>query len=152
MKKCKKCKQILDESEFYVSTPHRCKRCVIKRVNNHSRKIKYWKIRYEKIKNTPKYKEQSAKKDRRKHLKRYGVNEIWYIEKVNEQNGNCAICKQPKYANNSTKSFCIDHDHKTNQLRGLLCNGCNMLLGHAHDEQQILLNAIAYLKHYSIKP
>jgi hypothetical protein len=41
------------------------------------------------------------------------------------QKGKCAICgripgKQP---------LCLDHDHKTNRIRGLLCNSCNVKLG-----------------------
>jgi Recombination endonuclease VII len=39
----------------------------------------------------------------------------------------------------------IDHDHVTDEPRGLLCPNCNLLLGHAHDSAEILAKAISYL-------
>jgi hypothetical protein len=36
---------------------------------------------------------------------------------------NCAICKKPREA--FKKSFSVDHNHKTNKIRGLLCYRCN---------------------------
>lgn len=39
----------------------------------------------------------------------------------------------------------IDHDHETNEVRGFICLRCNMLLGYARDNVDILNMAIAYL-------
>jgi hypothetical protein len=48
-----------------------------------------------------------------------------YLEFVDIQGGEfCAICEAaPK-----TRRLHIDHDHKTMELRGLLCFNCNSLL------------------------
>lgn len=39
-----------------------------------------------------------------------------------------------------------DHDHRTGQFRGFLCEPCNHLLGKAKDDATILTAAIAYLQ------
>lgn len=60
------------------------------------------------------------------------------------QDGACAICKGPP-----TRPFlCVDHDHDTNAIRGLLCNSCNSALGLFKDSPEILQAAITYLKQH----
>jgi hypothetical protein len=61
------------------------------------------------------------------------------------QNGCCAICGvQEKHT--EKKRLYVDHCHTNNHVRGLLCNNCNFVLGHAKDNTTILENAILYLK------
>lgn len=56
---------------------------------------------------------------------RYGITLIDYDNMLLEQNGGCKICgRHPKKYRLS-----IDHDHKTNKVRGLLCVSCNRALG-----------------------
>jgi hypothetical protein len=43
------------------------------------------------------------------------------------QQGVCAICKAPPPAG---EPLHLDHDHATNEVRGLLCSGCNTGLGY----------------------
>lgn len=73
-----------------------------------------------------------------------------YNKMLESQLGLCKICNQPskRKANNkkTIKSLCIDHCHKTNKVRGLLCNDCNSLLGYAKDSIELLEGAIEYLK------
>ena len=40
---------------------------------------------------------------------------------------------------------CVDHDHTTKEIRGVLCNSCNLLLGYAKDDIKRLYRAINYL-------
>ena len=50
-----------------------------------------------------------------------------------KQNGRCAICSI--HQNNISGKLQIDHNHKNNIIRGLLCSSCNIKLGHFNDER-----------------
>lgn len=63
-----------------------------------------------------------------------------------EQRGRCAICGKNDVA------LCIDHDHDTDRVRGLLCSSCNMGLGHFHDRTDLLMTAKAYLERNRHRP
>ena len=80
------------------------------------------------------------------HLKsKYGLTEDQHNEMIKNQNGACAICNSTDTGIERTKKLSIDHCHKTNKVRGLLCNWCNQGLGHFRDSPELLLNAIKYL-------
>ncbi len=53
-------------------------------------------------------------------------------------NGICPIC-------NKRKASAIDHDHKTGQVRGYICNKCNLGLHYIEDEE-LSSNMSKYLK------
>jgi len=68
---------------------------------------------------------------------------------IEKQNGLCAICKKPetrKHKDGWVYKLCIDHDHTTGEVRGLLCSNCNNGLGRFMDNVEFLLKAIKYLK------
>lgn len=52
---------------------------------------------------------------------------------------NCYICS-------STKRLCIDHNHLTGEVRGLLCTKCNGAIGMFDDDPDKMSKAIRYLK------
>jgi hypothetical protein len=64
----------------------------------------------------------------------------YYATLFEEQDGKCLICGL------ESQKLCIDHDHATDKIRGLLCRDCNLMLGHARDDQDILRNAANYLE------
>ena len=72
-------------------------------------------------------------------LKKYNLTTEQYITILNSQNNKCPICDkeliQPQ----------VDHSHKSGKIRGLLCKNCNIMLGHCHDDIEILKKAIKYL-------
>lgn len=66
--------------------------------------------------------------------------ETWFNKQWMKQQAQCAICGSV---------FCgddhIDHDHDTNQLRGLLCRLCNVGIGALKDSPEVCLKASEYL-------
>ena len=60
------------------------------------------------------------------------------------QNYMCKICSIDLH----NKKACVDHDHLTNMIRGILCDNCNCGLGQFDDSIELLQNAINYLKKY----
>jgi len=80
---------------------------------------------------------------RRAHMKeKYGITPEQWDQMLADQDSRCAICRTD---NPGKRSWHVDHDHETGAVRGLLCNHCNLLLGHASDDTDVLLAAIAYL-------
>lgn len=83
----------------------------------------------------------------------YKVDVAWYDQKLVEQGGGCACCGATS-SGGSSETFHIDHDHSCcpgkrscgKCIRGLLCNRCNLLLGVARDDVDVLKAAIEYLK------
>lgn len=57
---------------------------------------------------------------------RFGITTDEYESMLKKQKGGCAICEMK---HNHKRRFCVDHCHKTNKVRGLLCNGCNTGVG-----------------------
>lgn len=78
-----------------------------------------------------------------------GVDAVRYQEMLKEQNGVCAICRQPETAPDKSsgkiRDLAIDHDHKTGKIRALLCSNCNRGLGLFNDDIELLAKARAYV-------
>ena len=75
---------------------------------------------------------------------RYKLTIEDFNQMLNNQNRRCKICgtKTPR----GKGAFHVDHNHKTNEIRGLLCNNCNRGLGYFNDNSFILFSAINYLR------
>jgi len=80
------------------------------------------------------------------YLREYGISIEDYNRRFKKQSGCCVICGI--HQSELDVSLSVDHDHETGIVRGLLCRNCNTLLGHSHDDPQILENAITYLKQF----
>ena len=70
---------------------------------------------------------------------RYGLTPADVDAMRERQNGVCGICRQ------AMKRECVDHDHETGEVRGLLCHPCNVKL-HALDRWPHYRAALAYLE------
>lgn len=79
---------------------------------------------------------------------KYKITEQRYFEILEKQIGLCAICRSDSPGRKGSKNFTVDHDHTTMVVRGLLCHPCNVMLGLAKDNIEVLEMAIKYLKHY----
>lgn len=75
--------------------------------------------------------------------KKYGLSPEQYMEILEAQQGKCAICREEP---TTKRGLAVDHNHKTGQVRGLLCTGCNTALGSFKDSEEILTSAIEYLR------
>lgn len=89
-------------------------------------------------------KEQAKKSDKNWQLKRYyGISLEDYNKLLEQQKGCCAICK--KNESKFKKGLVVDHDHKTGEVRSLLCPNCNFAIGYAQEDIVILEAMIKYL-------
>ena len=79
---------------------------------------------------------------------KYGVTAAEYEARLRAQAGVCAICRRPErlVRKGRPMPLCVDHDHRTGEVRGLLCHGCNFLLGLAAENPRHLEAALAYLR------
>lgn len=75
---------------------------------------------------------------------RYGVTRAVVQLLWDFQDHKCRVCGEPQtlFGKNS---ICVDHDHNTGKVRGLLCSKCNVALGAVRDDPQILVGLIQYL-------
>jgi len=81
---------------------------------------------------------------RNKYMHRYGITMEDYKNFYNSQNGVCAICL--KTETGKKRFLSVDHCHKTDKVRGLLCDKCNNMLGRAEDNPMVLMSASLYLE------
>lgn len=76
----------------------------------------------------------------------YGITWDEYELLLACQDDRCAICGGRPRKN----LLAVDHDHKTGEIRGLLCSRCNhKLLGAANDDPVRLRKAADYLEQYA---
>jgi hypothetical protein len=134
MKRCTKCKVVKPRSEFYAhgkakgGVHSECKVCECAK----QRAL------------TAANPERAALINRRSKLKAsYGLTLKQYQELLDTQNGTCAVCGTETPGGRG--AFVVDHDHKTNRIRGLLCNACNVGLGCFKDDVTTILKAVRYL-------
>jgi transcription elongation factor Elf1 len=80
---------------------------------------------------------------------KYGVTKEFLLELNEKQNGKCAICGGES---KNARRLHIDHCHKTGTVRGLLCQGCNLGIGHLLDDVEVINKAIEYLRRNHGKP
>jgi hypothetical protein len=139
MKTCKICNQPKPLTEFYQTVRNgepyghhgKCKSCYIKKQQKN----------YDPI------------KKRDENLKRlYGIGLNEYNNLLDNQNGKCAICGTTEPGGRKSGRggavdvFYVDHDHKTEKVRGLLCNVCNRTMGYVGENSGVLEEMIKYLQ------
>lgn len=83
---------------------------------------------------------------REKRLRRYGISLQEYQEILKKQGGACAACgAKPRSKRAARKNLCVDHDHISSKVRGLLCSMCNQALGILNDDPVLLRKLADYL-------
>ena len=79
---------------------------------------------------------------------KFGMTPEEYNKKSELQLAGCAICKQ---SCSTGRALAVDHNHKTNQIRDLLCYKCNTILGLVNEDELLLARMIDYLKQHNQK-
>jgi len=137
-KQCQKCKIVHPAKSFARNTRNKdnlsawCKQCRAEYAKL------YRAINKEKIKN--------KQRDIR-YKESYGISLEDYNKMLEKQGNKCACCGSTKASKSIHKwaNFCVDHCHLTGEVRGLLCNSCNIGIGKLGDNLDGVLNAVSYL-------
>lgn len=70
-------------------------------------------------------------------------------------NSSCQICANPCLSKSYHEDYlnfpCVDHDHSTGLVRGLLCGRHNSAIGKFRDNPELIRKAIGYLKYWKTK-
>jgi Recombination endonuclease VII len=129
MKQCRKCltSKSLDNFGFSKS-----------RKDGHQDWCKPCRKEYHSI-NVKRHREICWKNDIRN---KYNLTVDEYDEILKRQDYKCAICGNTS----PNRKLAIDHNHKTKEIRGLLCGNCNRGIGHLKDSVDILQKAVKYLQ------
>lgn len=148
MKCCTSCSQIKEYKDFYKDNrkldKHRseCKSCTAQKDRNTRFKTQEQRDAF-KLK----------KKGHDLKLK-YNLTLESYTKMYKHQQGLCAICSKPILEHGSVQDkynmSCVDHNHVTGKVRGLLCHSCNRALGLFQDSPELLEKAKLYLENTNV--
>ena len=146
---CRKCQRDLDETDFGFDhrarkdgTRRRLPRCNGCRSAVSAAKYDAGKAHQRYIE----HREIFLATARKTRLSReYDITPEQYDAMLAAQGSHCAICPATE-PGRRLSFFCVDHDHVTGEVRGLLCHDCNLMLGNAKDSEERLGAAIRYLR------
>ena len=135
IKTCKKCSTTKDIEDFYRDKTRRDgKHPYYKQCHNET-----WGNKLK----TPETRAKAYLASRKHALSKYGLSLEDYDILLKEQNYTCVICN----CKNKKDKLSVDHCHRTNKVRGLLCNRCNWAIGKLNDDPELLRKAADYLCH-----
>lgn len=153
MKHCIDCGVLKDLGEFhahkYSKDKHKsyCKSCSRIRTRtwqiNNKEKCAESSREYRKA-----FPEKFRKSNQKTKLKaNYNLTLEDYDRMLKEQDFVCAICGNPESVNKNGRTYdlCVDHNHETGEVRGLLCRNCNSGIGLLKDNSETLVKALNYL-------
>lgn len=78
-------------------------------------------------------------------LRDFNMSLLEYNELFERQDGCCAVCGIHQSKIKNMKSLCVDHNHDTGKIRGLLCDCCNRGIGLFNDDIELLDRVKVYL-------
>jgi len=134
MKKCSRCQQEKDNSEFAYQKD------ALDGLSRWCRNCKKGYYAEKRISPAKKRKNLGGRSDKQSYkFSTYGITRQEYDEMYEAQNGNCFICGTHR------EVLDIDHDHESGQVRALLCGKCNRGLGMFKDNPSLIRKAASYL-------
>lgn len=133
-RECSRCGEFKLWDSFHKRSEHStgyqsaCKKCIKKKSKQEKEqeKIRGWELQ-----------------------RKYGITLEQYYVMLDKQGGGCALCGSDSTSMRGNGVVCylsVDHNHETGEIRGLLCQKCNSILGMANDDPEILRQAIIYLR------
>lgn len=128
-KRCRNCHKEQSRDEFYADSRNSdglsawCKPCLHIYQKEHRTK-------------------QSEQIKQKRRRKAYGITSEEFDTLLSRQHGLCAICGGPPTVK---RGWCVDHDHTSGKVRGLLCTNCNIGLGNFKENPAALQSAVYYL-------
>ena len=163
-KRCRTCKRELPLSAFNIDRRAKdglcgqCRACAIPEQKRYRQSEKGGLTikrngQSDKARATQKAYRKSARgkiiKRQRRIKDQYGITLEDYDQMFEQQNGVCAICHKSETALSQfggVRRLAVDHNHKTGQVRGLLCTRCNSVIGYVYEDVTVLLEAAVYLE------
>ena len=85
-------------------------------------------------------------------LRKRKITKDEYFKLLEKQKGKCAICEREEThlgRSGQVVPLAVDHCHKCDTIRGLLCQSCNTAIGKCGDDIAIIQSAIEYLKKHA---
>lgn len=147
VKKCTKCGMVKHVSEFRIrgrnvdNLETQCKACCVAKERSwyaNNKEIAIERDRKRKLKH--------PKRHRKIRLMRaYGISIEQFEHMRKKQGYMCAICAKEENKCRY-KTLCVDHCHTTGKVRALLCDKCNVGLGHFGESIERLSVAASYLQ------
>lgn len=149
LRQCPSCMVLLDEKAYPPSAWKKgvgnpCRKCSsIARKSKRKADPERFRAADKKRYRTYKYKSVRAYQ----YKKEYGLTVPEVDAMFERQLGRCLGCQKDliKEGPRGTR-FCVDHDHITKKVRGLLCNLCNRGLGMLEDNPSTLRRLLSYLQ------
>lgn len=139
-KPCKKCSTVYPIEHYYLQGGDRgsyCRKCCSAIASERRKNMRVDVLARERL---------------RYKTKRMGTTPEWFDNTLTKQNGVCAICgngeTHPTKAGGETRSLAIDHNHKTGEVRGLLCCKCNQSLHLLERNRDWAQAAVRYLQEF----
>ena len=80
----------------------------------------------------------------------YGVTLSWLNEQLKRSKGKCPVCSR-KFNSTPGSKPCVDHDHQQGQVRQVICQKCNSVIGLCDESIKILQRVIRYLTRHETK-
>jgi hypothetical protein len=140
--------------KWHQENKEKAKRIQQRYRSRHKNSIKVYDQSYHKLNKEHCYKYKNEWRSRNKHktknekLKsRFGITIENFNRILDQQKNKCGICGSTFVdKKNDPSQPCVDHNHLTLKVRGILCRKCNGGLGGFNDDKKTLEAAFQYLR------
>lgn len=158
-KTCTKCKRKLPATAEYFYRDKTCKKGIGKICKACKSKYAAKWVKQDRKKfpekysiRSKKYRANNPEKVKAKSLRnrlslRYGLTPEEKKKMFDDQNGCCAICG--RHQTEIKETIGVDHNHQTNQVRGLLCNRCNLFVDYVEKYPNLIEPCFEYLERWN---